>query len=696
LPATDVCGAGSLLTGTSTLSFTGGSLDPASSCTFSVTLRMPAGATSGEYHNVTSQVTANVDGQFLTVDPASDELIVLNALAFTKSFAAGAAPAGQSITLTFTITNESSSNAITDIGFTDDLEAALTGLQAQGLPAADVCGAGSTLSGASLLTLEGGALGPGDTCVFDVTLQIPADPLPGSVAFNTTGPINGDLDGETVTGATASDDLAILLLAFTKSFDGPSAAGGNPTLTFTLENLAQEELSGLSFTDDLGAALAGLTAVDLPTADVCGAGSQLTGTSFLSFTGGSLAAGQSCAFSATLKVPAAAAPAAYFNTTSDLFSSGLVVGGPATDTLHIEPPPTFDKIFAPNPMPLGATSTLTFTIDNGDSAIAAVDLAFADNLPAGLTIAAPGSASTTCTGGALSAPDGGATISYSGGTVPAGATCKVAVDVTADMEGTYANTSGSLTSSLGDSGPASDTLVVTSSPILVSLTTYPTSVPEPGNTVTTTVVVTNVMSAGSLTLTDLVDETHGDVDGQGSCDLPALIDAGASYACSFSVTVNGNAGDAITHTVTATVVDADDNRIERQDSATITIADVLPSIAAHVTAAPTIIYASGDPVTFTLRVTNTGTAEAVTLSELSDDAAGDLNGLGDCSLPAAIFPGNVYQCRYAAPMTGTVGDTVRNTVRAVAEDDEGNTTSAQAVAEVDVHIIYYFPFTWIE
>ena len=52
-------------------------------------------------------------------------------------------------------------------------------------------------------------------------------------------------------------------------------------------------------------------------------------------------------------------------------------------------------------------------------------------------------------------------ITYTGGTVAAGSTCTVQVDVTSGTGGTYVNTTGRLTSSSGDSGTATYTLTVT-------------------------------------------------------------------------------------------------------------------------------------------------------------------------------------------------------------------------------------------
>ncbi len=123
-------------------------------------------------------------------------------------------------------------------------------------------------------------------------------------------------------------------------------------------------------------------------------------------------------------------------------------------------PPGFIKSFAPGYITSGGTSTLTFTIDNTANAFAATALDFTDTLPAAVVVATPPSSVTTCTGGTLTAVAGSGVISYTGGTVAAGASCTVTVDVTSSTPGSHLNTSGDLTSSAGNSGPASDTLTV--------------------------------------------------------------------------------------------------------------------------------------------------------------------------------------------------------------------------------------------
>ncbi len=143
----------------------------------------------------------------------------------------------------------------------------------------------------------------------------------------------------------------------------------------------------------------------------------------------------------------------------------FAVEGSGTQT-----PPTFSKAFTPSSIQQGGRSTLTFTIDNTSSASAATSLAFQDNLPAGMTIASPLGLAVTCSTGFLSVSAGGSSITYSGGTVGASASCTISVDVTAGTTGELINTSGDLTSSAGNSGTASASLFVTAAAPTFALT----------------------------------------------------------------------------------------------------------------------------------------------------------------------------------------------------------------------------------
>ena len=461
VPATP-CGAGSTIAlslGDAQMFLSGGSLGPGEMCQFTMTVNVGAGVPSATYGNTTQLFDATIDGNVIFLQNAYDVLTVAgDVLELSKTFLTNPATPGALVDLQFQIANLSLSGAATGIGFTDDLNAALAGLQAVSLPADGFCGAGSQVTGTSMLTVTGAQLAAGGSCTFTVTVQVPAM-TSAAQAVNTTSQVTGSIGGLAVTGAAASDTLAIQNASFSKSFDGPAVAGGTAVLTFTIEDLAGGGLSDLGFTDDLDAALSGLVATGLPMSNVCGSGSSLSGTSVLTLTGGSVAGGNSCSFNVTVQVPGGATAGSYTNTTSSLFTSGLAVASPATADLDIEPPPTFAKVFAPDVISSTGISTLTFTIDNSASALAATTLAFTDNLPTDLTVATPSNASTTC-GGTVTATAGSGAISLANGSVGAGMSCTVSADVTATVAGVYDNTSGDLTSSSGNSGTAADSLTV--------------------------------------------------------------------------------------------------------------------------------------------------------------------------------------------------------------------------------------------
>lgn len=337
LPADDMCGMGSSMiavSGQSLLIFSGGSLGPGQFCTFSVTLAVPASAESGSYVNRTSDFIARYGDAVLAFENATDDLeIDAERLQFSKEFLDDPVAPGGTVVLRFAISNTSMHQSLAGITFTDDLGAALPGLVATGLPAA-VCG--GTLQGTSVLTFSGGSLAPSGSCTFDVTLQVPQSVPLGSVARNVTSPIQATADGLPVHGPAAADQLRINFLLMSKSFDGPVEAGGTAVLTFNIQNVSGSRTAeDLSFGDDLSAVLTGLVATGTPLTDVCGVGSQLSGTSYLTLLGGNLLPGGSCTFSVPLAVPASATPGVYLNTTTVLREASTLAARPASASLTV-------------------------------------------------------------------------------------------------------------------------------------------------------------------------------------------------------------------------------------------------------------------------------------------------------------------------------------------------------------------------
>ena len=201
-----------------------------------------------------------------------------------------------------------------------------------------------------------------------------------------------------------------------------------------------------------------------------------------------------------------------------------------------------------------------------------------------------------------------------------------------------------------------------------------------------TVVVENTSQVDTVTIDSLEDDVYGDLTGldDTTCETPQTLAPGESYECSFSAAIEGNAGDELTDTVTASGTDDDGNPVEASDDATVTITDVPSSIEVTKTADPTELHEPGGEVVFTVVVENTSQVDTVTITSLTDDVYGDLNGQGDCSVPQELEPGNSYTCSFTAEIEGSEGDQFTDVVTASGTDDDGNPVEASDDATVTV------------
>jgi uncharacterized repeat protein (TIGR01451 family) len=151
-------------------------------------------------------------------------------------------------------------------------------------------------------------------------------------------------------------------------------------------------------------------------------------------------------------------------------ANGSGVGNDAAfDNIRIlDVTPQLDKAFSPASVAPGQASTLTFTITNTAELAAKNGWSFSDTLPAGLTIANPAAASTTCPAGTVTAAAGATTIT-AGGNLNAGmASCTVTVNVTGVSAGSYTNGPDNVTETgLNEPGPTTLTIA----PPVVTCTT---------------------------------------------------------------------------------------------------------------------------------------------------------------------------------------------------------------------------------
>jgi hypothetical protein len=565
--ASTTCGG--TLSGTSNLSFTGGNIPPEGTCTVSVPVVVPAGTALGEFTNTTGAVSASFNGNTVTGNTATEVLFVENVPTITKSFLNDPIVAGGTSTLEFTITNNSPTSALSNINFTDNIDAFISGTTVGNLPAPGSCGMGSfffvtTVNGSLTFQVMNANIPAGGSCNFTIDVTTPSETLSGSYT-NTTSLATAEVDGNLTQFGPATAELEILSLPrITKTFtNDPVEAGETVDLEFTVsyDEGATVDATSISFTDDLNAALAGLEYTGPTLNDICGTGSQLSGSDNLSFTGGTLSPGESCSFTITLQVPADALPGSYTNTTSNL---NATVGGqsgsnnPATDDLIIGGL-EFTKEFIDNPVLPGQITTLRFTIDN-ETTVDATGLFFIDNLNAtlsGLQAVAPLPAEPCGPGSSIT---GTTTLVFVGGTVSAGTGCTFDIQVlvpASAQNGSYSNTTSNLTGMMNGSGitidPATDVLEVDDERLLLtkSFTDDPAM---PGGAVTVEYTLTNLDSDNDITNISFTDNFDGALSGLAATGLPAAECGGtvsgtgnlsfsggtlaAGASCTFSVTLS--------------------------------------------------------------------------------------------------------------------------------------------------------------
>ncbi|MCB1886109.1 MAG: hypothetical protein KDH20_00765 [Rhodocyclaceae bacterium] len=360
LPPAGSCGAGSSFTvyfppsnlDPSGLLASGLNLPPGESCTFPVVIAIPIGTGSGRFASVVETAEGTVDAVTVGASVTNDVAQVVSPPALALALADPIVAAGGTTTLRVDLANDSQGQLDADeypdfsaIGFSLDLNAALAGLGASGLPAGDACGAGSSLSGGGALVLSGGSLAAGQNCSFTVSLDVPPGAASGLYTLTSTQP-QAQAFGASATGAAAQAVLQVGGLARSMAFGTtPVAPGDSVTLTYTLRNESQtESATSIGYLHDLSTLGSGYVFdVALPTTP-CGAGSSLTLSSAnrrLTLANGSLAAGATCSFAVTVQIPGGTALGDLPTTTgsvSTLFNATPLVLPAFQTALRVEDP----------------------------------------------------------------------------------------------------------------------------------------------------------------------------------------------------------------------------------------------------------------------------------------------------------------------------------------------------------------------
>ena len=158
------------------------------------------GAVAASYTNTTAAVTSTNGG---TGNTANANLLVLAPPTLSKVFGVAAIAAGQTTTLSFTITNPNSFAQLTGVGFIDNLPAGLIVSTPNGLTGS--CGGGTiaAAAGSNSVTLAGATLLASANCTFTVNVTAVTK---GSLT-NTTQTLN---DNQNDPGNPATANLAVV------------------------------------------------------------------------------------------------------------------------------------------------------------------------------------------------------------------------------------------------------------------------------------------------------------------------------------------------------------------------------------------------------------------------------------------------------------------------------------------------------
>ncbi len=478
--------------GGTALNLSGASIPAGISCTITVNV---TSTTLGTAINTTGNVTSNEGG---AGNAASADLSVVASAPpqISKAFSPATIPSGGVSTMTITIVNPNAATAQTGVAFSDSFPAGLSIASPTNL--ANTCGGTFTpviAAGGTALNLSGGTIGAGGSCT--ITVNVTSSTL--GAAVNTTGAVSSTNSG---TGNTASATLTVASIAppsVSKTFNPAAiAAGGISTLTLTITNPnAVDGLTGITLVDPFPAGMSVATTPNFN--NTCGGavipGSTL-GDTAISLSGGALAGGASCTI--TVDVTSSTLGDS-FNVTQPVTSTNGGTGNSASALLTVLDTPSIAKSFVPANIAVGGTSVLTLTITNPNAGVPLANVSVTDVFPAGVSIAGAVNLTNTCGGTLTPAPaPGNTSIALSGGTVPAGGSCTLSVNVTSSTLGLVTNTTGVVTAGNAGAGntASADLDVTTTAAPSISKSFTPATIPVGGiSTLTITIINPNPATA---------------------------------------------------------------------------------------------------------------------------------------------------------------------------------------------------------
>jgi uncharacterized repeat protein (TIGR01451 family) len=365
--------------------------------------------------------------------------------------------------------------------------------------------------------------------------------------------------------------------------------------------------------------------------------------------------------------------------------------------------PGLDKSFSPATLNAGGTSTLTFTITNTSELAAKNGWSLTDALPAGLVVASPAAASTTCGAGQVSAVAGGNSVAVSGNLGAGQASCTASVNVTAVTAGTYTNGPGNVTET-GLNPPPPSTAQFLAADLTLVKSASPDTI-TPGADVTYALAVTNngPDPAVNVRVSDplpsgLEFESASPGCSAAGADVTCAVGslaAGASQTFTVTARVASSVTGAVTNTATVSSDTADPNPGNNTATATVPsegVADLsIGKSASTSTVAPngqvlyTLVVENDGPSDAT-GVTVTDTPPAGLVAQSGNPAQGTCEIVGgqvSCSL-GALAAGGSTQVLVAAQAAAGASGSLTNAATVTGDQRDPNPSDNMATATVTV------------
>ena len=531
------CGPGTVTApaGGNTIILINGTVTPAQDCLVTVNVTGASGLyTIANGNPNTIPAGPGTPGSLVTNQgvtngtPAQADLTI-QPVGITKSFAPDPIVAGGTSVLTITLQNPTTS-PYTGVTISDVVDNVNPGLEVVPGTEATTCGGvlstSTTAPGVNpnTITLANGtiparaaplpALG---TCTVTVTVRAPLTISNVQTVRTNTIPVGAltQVPPGISNVITAQDTLTVNpALTAAKAYAPTNIpVNGLSLVTITLTNNSAIAFTDVDFTDTLPANLSIATTATIPAAPAnptttCSNGAvpdpTVTNTATaVTLTNGELAANSACTVTFYVTGSVAGSGTTYENTipvnaisactaASGCVGNGAIIRTGTDLTIFSSPlPVVVTKAFQTNPIAPGQTSRLRITVTApADTALSG--LTVTDTLPANLVVAAAPVPADTCAGTNVVAPAGGTSISLTGATLGAGASCNIDVYVTSTVPNTYTNSipASTVTTTEGRTNTAAATATIRVTSLTMTKAFYPTAV-QAGGRSTLTITLQN-------------------------------------------------------------------------------------------------------------------------------------------------------------------------------------------------------------